>query len=140
MELERRPEKERRREFERRRELQRRAELESRLHFERPEDFARPMDFERRLEFERQLEWDRRAESRRYGDSKEPTSIVWMLSDLLSLIKDFVQYGNRCVQHHEIADRDRESISSKTIAVIRDLTFELFSAVIRFAISMDRRN
>lgn len=66
-----------------------------------------------------------------------PTRIIWLLSDLLPLVRDLVQYGDRCSRYHDEVIATKDSISTQTVKIIEDLTFELFSAVIRLSICMD---
>lgn len=67
-------------------------------------------------------------------DLREVT--IWLLSDLLSLVRDLVQYGDRCSRYHDEAIEKKDSISKQTVKIIKDLTFELFSAVIRLSTCM----
>ncbi|KAI1272652.1 hypothetical protein F5Y07DRAFT_379103 [Xylaria sp. FL0933] len=62
-------------------------------------------------------------------------SIVWVTSDVLDLVKHLLQYGNNCIQHQH-AVSDSEEIPPEQRQPIEDLTFEVFSAVIRLALAL----
>ncbi|KAI1351044.1 hypothetical protein F5Y01DRAFT_283863 [Xylaria sp. FL0043] len=62
-------------------------------------------------------------------------SIVWVTSDVLDLVKHLLQYGNNCIQYQH-AVSDSKEIPPEQRQPIEDLTFELFSAVIRLALAL----
>ncbi|KAI0966612.1 hypothetical protein F4678DRAFT_466445 [Xylaria arbuscula] len=67
---------------------------------------------------------------------KANDSILWLLTDLPCFLRDLIDFENRCTHYHNVAHRNPESISRAMTDVIEDLTFELFSAVIRLATSL----
>ncbi|BCS08359.1 hypothetical protein ALUC_20729A [Aspergillus luchuensis] len=52
--------------------------------------------------------------------------------DLLSHVKDLIHFGSKCTQYHELINDGRE-IPYHTRAKVEDLTFEVYSAVMRLA-------
>ncbi|GLB03575.1 hypothetical protein AtubIFM57258_008814 [Aspergillus tubingensis] len=52
--------------------------------------------------------------------------------DLLSHVKDLIQFGSKCTQYHGLISDGRE-IPHHTRAKVEDLTFEVYSAVMRLA-------
>ena len=54
-------------------------------------------------------------------------------SDLMTLLKSLIRFGNKCSQYHRLAVRDGFEIPQWTKIAIEDLTFEVFSAVMRLA-------
>lgn len=52
--------------------------------------------------------------------------------DLLSHVKDLIQFGSKCTQYHGLINDGRE-IPYHTRAKVEDLTFEVYSAVMRLA-------
>lgn len=61
---------------------------------------------------------------------------VWLVTDVLELIKHLIEYGDRCARYHgaSTAVPDDGVTDEVRQEIIEDLTFELFSAVIRLAL------
>lgn len=53
-------------------------------------------------------------------------------ADLLSLVKDLIQLGSKCTQYHRLINDGRE-VPYLTRVKVEDLTFEVYSAVMRLA-------
>ncbi|GLA23066.1 hypothetical protein AnigIFM63326_006692 [Aspergillus niger] len=53
-------------------------------------------------------------------------------TDLLSLVKDLIQLGSKCTQYHRLINDGRE-VPYLTRVKVEDLTFEVYSAVMRLA-------
>ncbi|KAI1172380.1 hypothetical protein F4777DRAFT_515543 [Nemania sp. FL0916] len=62
---------------------------------------------------------------------------IWLAGNLLPLLKDLLRYAARCASYHEDAMERRASLPEQTIAIVQDLTFELFSAIIRLSLHID---
>ncbi|KAK3291786.1 uncharacterized protein B0H64DRAFT_329742 [Chaetomium fimeti] len=58
---------------------------------------------------------------------------VWVMSDILDLVKDLLVYGDRCVRYQDAVSDATETAALGHRKRIEDLTFELFSVVIRLA-------
>ncbi|KAI1827647.1 hypothetical protein F4861DRAFT_328760 [Xylaria intraflava] len=64
--------------------------------------------------------------------------MVLVINSLLPLIRDLLQYTDRCSRYHAEAIERTDSISNNTVEIIEDLTYELFSAVLRLWICVDQ--
>lgn len=63
---------------------------------------------------------------------------VWVTSDILDLVRDLLVYGLRCIRYQNaVANAASEGVAPAHQKNIEDLTFELFSAVIRLALVLD---
>ncbi|ROV87403.1 hypothetical protein VSDG_09699 [Cytospora chrysosperma] len=70
------------------------------------------------------------------GDGNIPMHLI--LDSLLPLVKDIIGFGKECDQlHATAAQRDSDGISAVAAKTNADLTFELFAAVTRLAMSIE---
>lgn len=80
--------------------------------------------------------WDRDVgedEVRQMLDSASRAG-VWVTSDVLDLVKTLIECGDRCARYQDAVE---DSAAAGCRAQVEDLTFELFSTVIRLALSLD---
>lgn len=85
---------------------------------------------------QQQLQQNRLGCGGQEGD--DDTKIHLVVDSLLSLVKDIVEFGKQCDQLHEaMARRAKDSSSDPAAETIESLTFEVFAAVVRLAVSVE---
>lgn len=75
------------------------------------------------------------------GDNEEDDNIEpdMVVNNLLPLVKDLVEFGKRCDELQEIADRsDNNSIPAAAARALENLSFEVVVAMARISISLNK--